>query len=651
MRKAPGAPLAEAQRRLAAFSEARQYLGCLLGSRPEDRALWEKVLSLSRRALARAPNQARALLLKGRALSYLGRGSEGLSSFDRALLLEPGAPLGWAWRGEAHLLAGRAEAAKTDLDRAVSCDGSWPWARVLRAAAALALGDCPAAEADLAAAVKVPEACEAAEAIWALSFGQRGDAAGGLKRLDAALTRKPSGLLFAMRGLLRRGAGDLPGSLADLNEAVTLEPSAWLYSQRADTLNRTGFYKEALDDISQAERLAPGSPEPLAQAANVYFDQAFYPEALGKIDAALKLAPDSPELLARRARFYLVLTRLADAEADLRRAERLAEGSSQLLFERLQVMALRDRFAAVLKEAARVPAPFDEYLRGYVRCRQRRYAEARAHFLRSAAKAEGGFAERVRFYALICRVLEGDPPRRRGAPAKTQFYLCGIGIHHPYQITTEILRTLAGCDVLYNNLGDPQVSEFLGLFPGEVRAVARVPDEPAMGRVRRILAGLKPRRATGFVTRIHPFIYRRIANDLVTVCLEKGIAFQAYGAVSLTEVSWGLGRALAPKDAVEPFGLRVFDIAFLNKNPGLLAPAFAAVVYCIAGPEDRKALCRLLEKSFPPSHEVYLLAGSGDKEQQVEAVPLERLQGRLLAVDLGAVLYVPAAAGGEKNHG
>ena len=187
-----------------------------------------------------------------------------------------------------------------------------------------------------------------------------------------------------MRGLLRRGAGDLPGSLADLNEAVTLEPSAWLYSQRADTLNRTGFYKEALDDISQAERLAPGSPEPLAQAANVYFDQAFYPEALGKIDAALKLAPDAPELLARRARFYLVLTRLEDAEADLRRAERLAGGSSQLLFERLQVMALRDRPPCA--QGSRAGAGALRYLRGYVRCRQGRYARRARTFCSTKAE-------------------------------------------------------------------------------------------------------------------------------------------------------------------------------------------------------------------------------------------------------------------------
>ena len=186
MKSAPGAPLAEAQRRLAAFGEARQYLGCLLGARPEDRALWEKVLSLSRRALARTPNQARALLLKGRALSYLGRGSEGLPSFDRALLLEPGASLGWAWRGEAHLLAGeRKRRRRISIAPSATALGR---GRGSCARRRTDVGDCPAAEAVVP--LWGPEAA-GGRAIWALYFGQQRRRPAG-SSLDAA-DRKPRG--------------------------------------------------------------------------------------------------------------------------------------------------------------------------------------------------------------------------------------------------------------------------------------------------------------------------------------------------------------------------------------------------------------------------------------------------------------------------
>ncbi|HEX4046315.1 MAG TPA: hypothetical protein VH309_00695, partial [Elusimicrobiota bacterium] len=189
---------------------------------------------------------------------------------------------------------------------------------------------------------------------------------------------------------------------------------------------------------------------------------------------------------------------------------------------------------------------------------------------------------------------------------------------------------------------------FLGLFGSEIRAVVRVAGEPATGRVERLIASLRHGAPSGFVTRIHPYIYRRIANDLVTACRREKLSFHAFGAVSLTEVSWALGEADAAADAgrsplMDP--VRVFDIYFLTRRPELFEPSAATVVYCIAAGEVRRELCRLLRARFPGGHVAFLLAGSGDKEREVEPVKVRALEGRLLAVDLGAVLYVPPISG------
>ena len=297
----------------------------------------------------------------------------------------------------------------------------------------------------------------------------------------------------------------------------------------------------------------------------------------------------------------------------------------------------------MLRELPRsgLPPAFKSLLRGYASCRLERYAAARKDFLAAARASSGSFAERAAFYALVARVL-GEGPGLVPAP-EPRLYLCGIGIRHPFQISVEALRALSRCAELYNNLGDPQVTEFLGLFGVPIKAVTRVPGEPAMGRVQRVIAGLPPRRPAGFVTRIHPYIYRRIANDLATACEAKGIPFLGFGAVSLTEVSWGLGEAAAP--SAPAVGARVFDIYWLTRHPALFDPRGATVVYCIAAGEVRRELCRLLAKACPPGHLVHLLAGSGDKEREVETVSVAALEGRLLAVDLGAVLCVPAVGG------
>lgn len=614
------------------MSEGRTYLTCLIGLPPRGRAEWTQAL-----AGVKGKKDAAALRRAGRALSLLGRGEEALAALDRALKLDGSSPEGWAWRGEAHLLAGRRDEARRDLDKAVSLSKGWPWARLLRSVCLLSDGDTDGARSELASLHPLHEAV----LVSALLEGQRGEARKGVDVLTPELAARPSGPLFAVRAVLRLGLGDLPGGLADLNSAAALEPSAWILMQRADALNRSGFYRDALKDSAAAAKALPDSPEPRLQAANIYFDQAFYPEALAEMGKALELRPDDADMLARRARFHLLLGRLEEAEAGLDRALASAPGSGQLRFERLNVIALRGRYAEVLKEikAGVLQAPFDSYLTGYVLCRKGDRAGAVKYFLRAAAQSEGGFAERCRFYALVCRVL--SKPEGRVA-ARPQFYLCGVGIHHPYQITVEILRALDACEVLYNNLGDPQVAEFLGLFRAEVRAVTRVDNEPAMGRVQRILAGLARGKTSGFVTRIHPFIYRRIANDLVTACDEKKISYQAFGAVSLTEVAWSLSATEKNHGAVRgPFGLRVIDLVYLIRNPGLLEPTHPTIVYAIANDADRRAFSALVRGRYAPDQSVFFLAGSGDREQQVVSAPVKDVEAKLLSLDLGTVMYLP----------
>lgn len=616
----------------AAPSEGRSYLTCLIGLPPGGRAEWAAAL-----AREKGKKDAAALRRAGRALSLLGRGPEALAALDRSLALDAASHEGWAWRGEALLLAGRREEARLSLDKAEVLSKNWPWARLLRAVCLLTEGDVDGARKELDAVRSLPEAV----LVSALLEGQRGAAREGVDAATAELAARPSGPLFAVRALLRLGLGDLPACLDDLNAAAALEPSAWVLMQRADALNRSGFYRRALEDSAAAAALLPDSPEPRLQAANIYFDQAFYPEALVEMEAALARRPDDAGMLSRRARYHLLLGRFEEAEQGLDRACALAPDSAQLRFERLNVITMRGRYAEVLKaiRAGALREPFQSYLTGYVLCRKGDRAGAVKHFLLAARRADGGFAERCRFYALVCRVLSKSEKKPAVRP---QFYLCGVGIHHPYQITTEILRALDACEVLYNNLGDPQVSEFLGLFRAEVRAVTRVDNEPAMGRVKRILAGLQRGKTSGFVTRIHPFIYRRIARDLVTECEPAKISFQAFGAVSLTEVAWSLAAA-EPNHGLNrgPFGQRVFDLVYLARNPGLLDPAYPTVVYAIANDDDRRSFCALVRAKYEPEQSVFFLAGSGDREQQVVSARVRDVETKLLSLDLGTVMYLP----------
>jgi hypothetical protein len=68
-------------------------------------------------------------------------------------------------------------------------------------------------------------------------------------------------------------------------------------------------------------------------------------------------------------------------------------------------------------------------------------------------------------------------------------------------------------------------------------------------------------------------------------------------------------------------------------------------VYCIAPAEARVKFARLAESRYPASHPAFVLAGSGDKEQEVREVRVGDLARDLPGFDMGAVLYLPPLEG------
>jgi hypothetical protein len=49
----------------------------------------------------------------------------------------------------------------------------------------------------------------------------------------------------------------------------------------------------------------------------------------------------------------------------------------------------------------------------------------------------------------------------------------------------------------------------------------------------------------------------------------------------------------------------------------------------------------LVRECYPPEQSVFFLAGSGDREQQVVSAQVKDVEGKLLSLDLGTVMYLP----------
>jgi len=159
---------------LAAFDEA---LACDIkfaeaftnrGNMLCDLGRYTEGLSSYDRALELEPIAAN-WLNRGTALEGLDRVDEAIESYDRAIALEPGVPLTYINRSHALLSAGRNEEALATAERAVEVGPSVPYAHLAKAQAQLALGQkeaaLVAAERAIAVAPQLAKAHKARAAI------------------------------------------------------------------------------------------------------------------------------------------------------------------------------------------------------------------------------------------------------------------------------------------------------------------------------------------------------------------------------------------------------------------------------------------------------------------------------------------------------
>lgn len=434
----------------------------------------------------------------------------------------------------------------------------------------------------------------------------------------------------ALRGALRAREGDLEGALALLSEALAGERIPWALAERAEVLNRLGRFPQALRDLRRLARLEPASAGPWALAAAVHLDQAQYPQAAECLGRALRIAPRDPELWRRRAHAYFV-------QGDLLRARRCAR----------RAVALRPRDLAARREAlrldilcgggGRLPPGFSAaeaaFWRAYRLCRRRRRAEAARLFERAAK--DPSWAPRARFYARVCRALAvlAAVPAARGR----ELVIMGLGYRQPYQVSLETVAWLDSCDLLFSNLSDPTVAEFLGLFPVRARTIVfRRQDRQSTACAREVMEAFRRAQGTlrvGMVTRGNPLFYGRLAWRLIRDSRRRGIPCRVLGSISIAETVTALSPAKAPG------GVEVRDSSLALSWDARLPlvvynfPSDGRAPVCLAGVA---AACR-------PAHRVLLLPGSGDREFTLRRTTVAGLARALRQSDPAVTVLVPPA--------
>jgi len=655
----------------ARYPPALAERGRLLLSLGRTRAAWTDLS----RAAAAGPLSARTWQVKGEAGLGLGRWSDSVLDFTKALELERG----WrprVGRAAAYEKLGLREKAREDMEvlasypefhseliaRATAAPRAanpakerghmtpWlgsdgpsaktkapraPWTLVHSAAAYYNEGDLAAAERDANLFIVAAPGSAAGPAMKALLAAQRGDRPEAERWLEAAAPGGPKGWVRALRGVLRARWGDHEAARADLDATRRTERSAWAVAARADAYNRAGLYWKALAELKRLRRALPASPEPDARAAAIHLEQAQYEEAARCLARARRLSPADPELARRLSQVRFVEGDLPSARAAMEDALRLAPEDLELRQELLRLfILLDDREASQARLKERWPQGVREFWLGYLRCRQGRFDESLTLFAAAeAACADRRLAERAIFYRHVARVLSEAPPA--APPAGRALAILGLGFRHPYQVSVEALWALKNAEAVYSNLSDSTVADMLGLFGVPMRTIVfRRSDGQSTACARIVMKGMKTIRRGAVVTRGQPVFYGRLAHRLVQDCARAGVACRVPPSVSIADFFPSLvGRVRG-----ETLGVSVRDSSDLAGIDARLP----VVLYNFTSGKRRLELCRKLQALYAPADPCWLLAGSGHLEYEPRETNFGSLEAALMSADPAVTLLLPA---------
>lgn len=245
----------QADRERAGLGKAAQYV--------RD-GQWDKARLETRNVLRMAPRNARAHALAAQAAEGLGDYPRAWSEWQQAAELDPADLDVRVAIARLQLLSGDADGAARDIARILAGHAGQVGARTLRAAVAVRLGQPEAALAELRDIVARthPPPVDASLLLASLLAG-RGDRAGGLRALDAALAAAPGNVALLV-------------AAAQLCEAPPQDPS---------------FTARALDFHRRAARAAPQDPSVWRSWADFHLRRGEIDQADAVLRAAITAAP------------------------------------------------------------------------------------------------------------------------------------------------------------------------------------------------------------------------------------------------------------------------------------------------------------------------------------------------------------------------
>lgn len=583
-----------------------------------------------------------------------------------------------AWKGEVLARGGRHGEAVSNFSRAIDLGLTTDRLFLLRARSRAAAGDEAGHAGDLLAAMRLnPSAFRArfkestGEGVsgfikeYLPRLGRARLAPGRVRRrlesghprkalewASAAVARDPTDpALYLLRAHVHRVLGEWDEARRDLDRAVNRSGSVECLSARAEFLHDYGMPMEAVDDLTQAVALRP-APELYFRRARLLFEHRQFEKSLEDYAKVLALAPDMAGAHSARAQVWLALNKPGPAVDDLRREAELTPDLHSMRLRLCEALALSGKPRKALAEFGflepkeRGTAEGLTTL-GFIQALKGDRADALRSLDRACALLKGG-APRPRERAHAVRaaaIILNDKPRPRGASRGKAgtIVICGTGFNPPVSMTTQVLRALSVCDVIFNNVSADRMMDLLRLLAKDCRPVTFRYEQDTEATVESILGEAAAGRSVGFLTFGNPMISGPLAHRLIVEAARRSLGCEVLGALS----SAGAMLAEAGKSAPAPG--RGFQVVMgTGGDPaesGLWDPTIPALVYFPAEqtPGWGPFFGGMVAASYPPGHEALLFEPHSEGwSGPAKRIPLKDVLDLSPALRHQCMMFIPA---------
>lgn len=623
---------------------------CIMALAPAPAAAYARILA----ELSGAQGSAKSLALRGKVLSNMGRDAEALKDLEKAVSLDASLACARVWLGEALLLSGDFERAKAQLDRAIALDPKSTWAAFFRAACRVGLGEADAARQELG---KIDGAARpAAQALAALLEAQEGrwkEALSAWGRVIAACPGQAWPLVLRARS--HKKNEDLTNCLRDLRAALASQPAGWIFMERSRVYEEMGDLERAVCDVDEALKLDGPQEDYFQRRAHLQICRRHYHLAVPDYTEMLKLRPDNARALLARAMVYSIRNDMDACLADVDAARKAAPGDPEVELERLRFSIYAGRVKTVARDCAALEKRLPElksavqFVRGCHRLKTREYAASSAEFAKGMTSGgDTDFDKKLAFHRVIAEALAARERPPDFAPVKkglARLYICGLGIYPPYTSSLETLRAIASCDMVFNNLSEPEIASMLWLLCSDC--------EPTMYDIRgadarwtnTIFRQITAGRTVGFVTRGHPLVCGGLARSLIGECRRRGdVEYRVFGSVSSVNT---LAAQALPPSAENFWGLQVLDFSSVFSPNFTVDTRVPVVLYfnstaMILEKKEHERFCDVLEKVYAADHHVLFYGRTFNMTP--DRIPLSALRAYHRRIDPSYTLLIPAKA-------